>query len=102
MKQAGKRICSLLLTVIMLFGIFPTTPKADAAMPSENAATVKSISVTDITDGSAPFDEDIAAGNDIGPNNKIVHFIHCTHVGLCATIKMSRITRQASLFDTNH
>ena len=72
MKQAGKRICSLLLAVIMLFGIFPTTPKADAAMPSENAATVKSISVTDITDGSAPFDEDNAAGNDSGANNKIV------------------------------
>lgn len=73
MKQTGKRICSLLLAAILLLGIFSgAVPYAYAAMPSGNAAMVQRVGIEALTDGSAPWDENDDAGNDSGPNNKIV------------------------------
>lgn len=73
MKRISKRIGSLLLALAMLTGLFSgLAPAAAAAAPSGGDAKVHAVSVTAVTDGSAPWDENDEAGNDSSADNGIV------------------------------
>lgn len=73
MKRISKRIGSLLLALAMLTGLFSgLAPAAAAAAPSGGDAKVHAVSVTAVTDGSAPWDENDETGNDSSADNGIV------------------------------
>ncbi len=77
MKRQGKRALSLLLALVMAFGLVVNIqPAAMAEMihgaPTGDEAVVSQILVTGITDGTGPFDNDDQPGNDSGENNTIV------------------------------
>ena len=74
MRQFSKRFCALLLLCAMLLGLCPglATLAAAASIPNSSEARVTSVKFGEITDGSAPWDDDNAPGNDSGADNKIV------------------------------
>ena len=74
MRQFSKRFCALLLLCAMLLGLCPglATLAAAASIPNSSEARVTKVQFGEITDGSAPWDDDDAAGNDSGATNKIV------------------------------
>lgn len=74
MRQFSKRFCALLLLCAMLLGLCPglATLAAAASIPNSSEARVTSVQFGEITDGSAPWDDDNAPGNDSGATNKIV------------------------------
>lgn len=74
MRQFSKRFCALLLLCAMLLGLCPglATLAAAASIPNSSEARVTRVQFGEITDGSAPWDDDNAPGNDSGADNKIV------------------------------
>ena len=74
MRQFSKRFCALLLLCAMLLGLCPglATLAAAASIPNSSEARVTRVQFGEITDGSAPWDDDDAPGNDSGATNKRV------------------------------
>lgn len=74
MKRIKNRLCALLLLCAMLLSLCSgLVPAATAAsIPSSSEARVASVQFGEITDGSAPWDDDNAPGNDSDATNKIV------------------------------
>ena len=68
-----RRILSILLAILILFSIFPSSFwETFAISTSVNESYVSQVEIKEITDGLAPFDKDNEPGNDTNESNRIV------------------------------
>ena len=98
MRQISKRLCALLLLCSMLLGLCPglATLAAAASIPNGSEARVTSVQFGTITDGSAPWDADDAAGNDSSPSNGIVRSFDTVNYSFTVNVAATDTTKAYS------